>query len=104
MTNAQHTPGPWELSEGDTSVWAMSPLNAHVRIADIKQHSPMNGINNKANARLIAAASELLDGLDDIANIAADIDWQQADPKYYRMMLNAAVNRSRALITKAKGE
>lgn len=59
----KHTPGPWELSEGETSVWAKSPLNARVRIANIVTHSPMNGIDFQANACLIAAAPSLLEAL-----------------------------------------
>lgn len=58
--STQHTPGPWELSEGDTSLWAKSPLGARVRISNIIKHAPINGINHAANARLIAAAPELL--------------------------------------------
>lgn len=62
--NTKHTPGPWELSEGNTSLWAKSPWNARVRIAEIKRHSPMNGIDSDANARLIAASPELLEALE----------------------------------------
>lgn len=58
-----HTPGPWELSEGNTSIWGISPLNARVRLANIQKHSPMNGIDWEANARLIAAAPEMLAAL-----------------------------------------
>lgn len=53
---SKHVQTPWELSDGDTSIWGTSPLNARVRIADIRQHSPMNGIDNKATARLIVRA------------------------------------------------
>lgn len=51
-----------ELSQGNTTLWITSPFNARVRIADIKQHSPMNGINSEAYGKLFAAAPELLDG------------------------------------------
>ncbi len=64
--STQHIPGPWELSEGDTSLWAKSPLGARVRISNIIKHSPMNGINHAANARLIAAAPDLLAALEDL--------------------------------------
>ncbi len=53
-----HSPGPWSITyEG---VWAKSPWNATVRIATISHPSPMNGIDGVANARLIAAAPDLL--------------------------------------------
>lgn len=57
--SAKHTPGPWEFS-GD-GIFGISPLNARVRLADICFHNRLNRIDSEANARLIAAAPELLD-------------------------------------------
>jgi len=96
MTN--HTKGPWELSEGNTSVWAVSPMNARVRIADVKQHSPMNGINNEANARLIATAPDLLEALEGLLSLH-DPDGK-FQPSHYKPFLSAA----KTAIAKAKGE
>jgi hypothetical protein len=61
--NTQHTAAPWEVSEGYTSIWAKSPLGARVRIADVTKHSSMNGIDYKANAKLMAAAPDMLEAL-----------------------------------------
>jgi len=59
MADAKHTPGPWEYSGG--GIWGMSPWNARVRLADITFHRSTNGIASEANARLIAAAPDLLE-------------------------------------------
>jgi len=58
---AAFTPGPWSVSSG--SVWATSQWGARVRIAPVDFHSPMNGIDGNANARLIAAAPEMFEAL-----------------------------------------
>jgi hypothetical protein len=58
--NTQHTAAPWEVSEGYTNIWAKSPLGARVRLADVTKHSSMNGIDYKANAKLMAAAPDML--------------------------------------------
>ena len=60
---SKHTAGPWELSEGNTSVWAVSPLHARIRIANIIKHASANGIDHNANACLIAAAPDLFQNL-----------------------------------------
>lgn len=52
----KHTPGPWELS-GD-GIFAVSVLNARVRLADIVFHNRLNRIDAKANGLLIAAAPD----------------------------------------------
>lgn len=99
----KYTPGPWELS--DSSVWGTSPLNARFRIADIRQHSPMNGIDSKANASLIAAAPELLEAL---RNLLAKADqyipyrkdgWNGDDRENWEI-----IDAARIAITKAEGK
>jgi hypothetical protein len=70
---ASFTPGPWELSDG--VVWTTSPWNARVRLAITNSFSPMNGIDNFANARLMAAAPELLAALKGLATSAHNGDW-----------------------------
>jgi hypothetical protein len=61
-TETSHTSGPWQYSDG--SIWGTSPWNARVRLADIRTHAPMNGINSQANANLIAASPALLKALE----------------------------------------
>lgn len=60
MNRSIHLPAPWELSEGDTSIWAVSPLGARVRIANVIKHCSANGINHHANAHLMKASPNLL--------------------------------------------
>ena len=58
---AKHTPGPWETSvcQTDTGVeWTVSGPNGGDMIADLSQCD-----NAEANARLSAAAPEMLDAL-----------------------------------------
>lgn len=59
--NASYTPGPWSATYD--GVWAKTPWNANVRLATITHPSPMNGIDGRANARLICAAPDMLEAL-----------------------------------------
>lgn len=69
---AKHTPGPWKVWHGSRSVFAH---NEH--IADIYLPEPREGENGIArtpeliaNAKLIAAAPELLEALRDTLEVA----------------------------------
>ncbi len=55
-----YTAAPWEVSVGN--VWPVHG-NPRVKIATITKPSPFNNIDWEANARLIAAAPELLEAL-----------------------------------------
>ena len=67
----KHTPGPWELKEwnsdygatGDFSIYPGTQKGCRMPIACVQQ--PFNGKRTKANARLIAAAPDLLEALID---------------------------------------
>ena len=83
-----HTPGPWHVESGD-----------EVRAADGWEVAYIYGASRQrvdweANARLIAAAPELLEALEAITANASWADWRDLD-----QILNA-----RAAIAKAKGE
>ncbi len=64
-----YTAAPWEVSAGD--VWPVHG-NPRVKIATITKPAPMNGIDWEANARLIAAAPELLEALKSLVAQARD--------------------------------
>lgn len=72
MKEAKHTPGPWEVSkgyDGSISVSATRPYRINnisagtPVICDVYQHLEFDSFSGEANARLIAAAPELLDAL-----------------------------------------
>ena len=73
----KHTPGPWELEEwefdygptGDFSIYQSRSKTPRMPIASVQL--PFNGKRTEANARLIAAAPELLEAaieLKDVCN------------------------------------
>lgn len=53
-----HTPGPWK-AQGN-AIWTDTDTTPF-RVADVTVSAPMNNIDHKANANLIAAAPELLE-------------------------------------------
>lgn len=72
MNEAKHTPGPWAVSkgyDGSISVSATRPYRINnisagtPIICDVYQHPEFDSFSGAANARLIAAAPELLDAL-----------------------------------------
>lgn len=82
--NSTHTPGPWDVSFGrnDAAIHAGGTI---AMIDDV-----MTGW--RANARLIAAAPELLGSLEDMLAV---LEARGAD--------GPAMDRARAAIAKAKG-
>ena len=84
--STKHTPGPWETTRqsGITYVWQAGTETAVAKVyADVNEDS-------EANARLIAAAPELLA----FAQIVAGGGYDMAD----------IMTEARALIAKATGE
>lgn len=90
----KHTPGPWEVSGGD-GIWAVSPWNARFRLATVTKPSPMNGIDWEANARLIAAAPELLEALRSLTH---------AVEKRNESAMTMHAGYARSILEKASGE
>lgn len=83
MSKTAHTPGPWICSDGD-----IVPAN--------DESDPIVTLyldTSDANARLIAAAPDLLDALENLT-IAIGMGWD----------LDGVVEVSRAAIARAKGE
>lgn len=91
MRDAKHAPGPWKAQGlaivasdrsfvGRVYPWCADPQDAECA---------------KANARLIAAAPELLEALEEIVSAADGDGWSQLD---------ADLRKARAAIAKAKGE
>ena len=93
MMSTKHTPGPWRVSY--TNFSEVQADNG----ALIAKCDKLNGlVNLQANARLIAAAPELLQELKNIAN-AKTAEWD--DPTDFEAW---AKSRARAAIAKATGK
>lgn len=101
---ARHTPGPWTASERDRSYvridsdhWAML-ATVVVRMSGADENIP----SGEANARLIAAAPDLLDALKEFVEPFAGWDIQnfikRSDPA-----TAVRVTKARTAIAKAEG-
>lgn len=98
MTQATHTPGPWEAhTYGDKSVSVRHYLGMGLNQPVCEMHPGKTPAERNANARLIAAAPELLAALEEMT---ATFGWQapNANPA-----VDASIAAARAAINKATG-
>jgi hypothetical protein len=95
-----HTPGPWRISKDKS--------NKHIKIIDNDLYRELANTSGnwfdddteQSNARLIAAAPELLEALEMLVNYFVGIgleDDEDGDP-------NPEIVKARSAIAKAKGE
>ena len=92
-TPTTHTPGPWKMGSNWQNIWAQGRLVAEVTPGNCEPGEL------KANARLIAAAPELLRSVEDLTNrFECCLIYSGTDPK----MAKIAVKQWRDLITKAE--
>jgi hypothetical protein len=99
--NTQHTPGPWEArtdAHGRGLIYAEGNWLASTWRANGNGNNAPH-LPSKANARLIAAAPDLLEALQLCEGNIASLLWS-AHPKVYGMWLDVV----RAAIDKAIGE
>lgn len=95
--NAKHTPGPWRTKrEGFSTIYVEAPIGGGW-VQEIAACGPTNdgSAQQEANARLIAAAPEMLEALRNIC------DEQDAQQGYASL---AAYDQARAIIAKATGD
>ena len=98
-----HTPGPW-VAVKNSCFWDINIAGSWLTVADAcaSKHLP-DGDNGEANARLIAAAPELLEALKEMLVDYDDAsgEWSGSDviAKAYRI-----IDKARAAIAKAEGE
>jgi hypothetical protein len=98
---AQHTPGPWRCGQGITEkitpvVWAGSLVFGERIVHRIAV------CDNAANARLIAAAPELLDALEELVS---DLEFDMSAGCNPRLVKSGKrIEYARAAISKATGE
>jgi hypothetical protein len=97
-----HTPGPWSVSNGLSTVWAN---DGERQIADCDKGPLRSAGEDLANARLIAAAPELLAALREIESkltaLLCDRVLDSTLPEFYEV--RDARNSARAAISKAEG-
>ena len=93
---SKHTPGPWSapLNDGNTTgiVWAKEPHGGVVATVSAAVQNPPDRAQASANARLIAAAPDLLASLRELT-VAAPADGSAESAVYAR---------ARAAIAKAE--
>ena len=104
---ASHTPGPWSVSNEVEDGWRMVMANGKI-VANVNPESFSVGVADflempaEANARLIAAAPELLEALIDLIDkYDSLIDAEYGGTKQEARLL-ADGNAARAAIAKAK--
>jgi len=109
---SKHTPGPWDWSPhyktGDgRATWSLigSQDGYGILSCDGDENSPQ-GLNDEANARLIAAAPELLEALTQIHDVYAAMR-QRLSVDYANDGWSAetiTLDKAKAAIAKATGE
>lgn len=96
---SKHTPGPWNIgTKNGARVWSE---NGETLIADADVSESLRKEIKKANARLIAAAPELLEML---CTALPFIEDAELDPAYKAGHVAAISEQIRALIAKATGD
>lgn len=109
MTHATHTPGPWKLRRAETSLEHDFILQAgpHTIAWSVPRADRSNTSKKSvhiANARLIAAAPELLAALQDmLERYAGDIDEAQALGTPFAEAALADYRRAQKAVAKATG-
>lgn len=99
--SAQHTPGPWQISPDEDGSYLRirgTRLGSRFKVANVmapKDFLPKDDLESKANARLIAAAPEML------AELSRQLD-REHNP-YEPDNQSATYYRIKALIAKATG-
>ena len=95
MSETKHTPGPWVVKSARSGFYVESQFDVIVDSLDVSGR--YGAIDDEANARLIAAAPELLEAAINVAQ------WWDSDNKI-SPKASGVIDRLRAAIAKAKGE
>lgn len=92
-----HTPGPWVHVENDDEYDVKHGIGSDRTVATVRTGGDMQRV--EANARLIAAAPELLEALKELVRVAVINSGRGRDEEGF-----AAFRAARAAIAKAGGE
>ena len=94
QTATKHSPGPWTILRSNVTGWRLvMPPDGTLCVASVNDYG---GVPAEANARLIAAATELLDVLQQMMEF-----WDNGSPVHAGAEI---VSEARAAIRKATGE
>ena len=94
MKKQQHTPGPWRVTYDGTAYFVQEHLKTEVLSVDEHGNPCEWSKEREDNARLISAAPELLEALEEIVSAADGDGWNQLDGN---------LRKARAAIAKATG-
>lgn len=99
MTNTTHTPGPWMVHETGfyTNPFKITARGKHGAVANIPHSEITTTARQSANARLIAAAPDLLAALDQVDAYLSPFDGEEDAYAEIRSVIQQA-------IAKAKGK
>jgi hypothetical protein len=101
----QHTPGPWAVRDhwADEGAFEVYPtrggepkIGQWSALAEVPEYGPNDAPEAEANARLIAAAPDLLEAL--------ELMLENLDAMYVVSPASSAHKKARAAIAKATGE
>lgn len=94
MKNSKHTPGPWAVNGWSVTIgnWSISTAMPRATIEE-----------SDANARLIAAAPELLEALNWALKNLEEIALPEFEKQGRVTSINNAIEKARAAIAKAEG-
>jgi hypothetical protein len=111
MDNVKHTPGPWEIANDMYGIGNMKVYGVECKQNGIRQPIANCGWDDRgeseANARLIAAAPEMLEALEDVelrctqARIASTIG-KKDQTEFLRSELERIAEHARAILAKAQ--
>ena len=93
--NTKHTPGPWQVDETYTSMYMVTTTKARCPVAEVMCASDMYSCidptqEEEANAKLIAAAPDLLEALRELVSDCEMASGLISDSSYYEHDLDAA--------------
>jgi hypothetical protein len=105
MSEMQHTPGPWQVKQARNGHTAVYPTGSQERVADIYCPLDVDG-HHAANARLIAAAPELLAALKAMMlnHFEHHQDCSAARMSHLENFCECGIAAARAAIAKATGQ
>lgn len=98
MSAPKHTAGPWKVVDNE---WEMDIVSPRTNVYEEYTIATVRTGNHEANARLIAAAPELLEALKQTVG-QFKFKWPSL-PTEYRMWIAELSEQIEAAITKAEG-